>query len=145
MRVQCKGCKEEREVFPKRDTKDGYEKRRPLCKKCGNKKRIKTLGGHAPNWQGGRHVTARGYARIWIGPGSKYIFEHHHVWIEKNGPIPAGYIIHHRDNNKLNNNIENLECMTKTDHDKMNPGIMEAWKYRWGYKTKKEICQKESF
>lgn len=137
MKVRCQQCKELRDVSLKRDTVSGYEKRRPFCKKCGHKNRIKTLGGHASNWKGGRHINSKGYVRVWIGPGSKYMFEHHSVWISSNGPIPNGSVIHHLDENKQNNKIENLQCITKVEHDKMNPGIKIAWKYRWGILTKK--------
>jgi hypothetical protein len=134
MKVQCKQCKEFRIVHPN-ESKACYEKRRPTCRKCGHENRLKTLGDHAPNWKGGRHIDKKGYVHVWIGPGSKYQFEHHAVWKSINGPIPKGSVIHHRVGNKQNNNIINLECLSKIEHDKMNPGIEDAWKYRWGYKT----------
>lgn len=43
-------------------------------------------------------------------------FLHRVVWESVNGPIPDGYLIHHIDHDKLNNNIENLQCMTVSEH-----------------------------
>lgn len=131
MRVTCSGCKNEREVFAN-ESRGCYEKRRPLCVACGHAKRISTLGGHAPNWKGGRHIDTKGYVRIHV-PGIGYRKEHHIVWERHNGVRPDGFVIHHIDGNKENNSIENLECLDKIKHDQMNPGIIDAWKYRWGY------------
>ncbi len=41
---------------------------------------------------------------------------HRVVWEHYNGPIPEGYIVHHKDRNKGNNEISNLEMMTVYDH-----------------------------
>lgn len=41
---------------------------------------------------------------------------HHYVWEKYNGPRPKGYDIHHRDGNKRNNDISNLECITHSEH-----------------------------
>lgn len=41
---------------------------------------------------------------------------HHRVWVEHNGPIPEGRVIHHCDRNKANNAIENLACLTPSEH-----------------------------
>ena len=41
---------------------------------------------------------------------------HRAVWIYHNGEIPSGYHIHHVDNNKANNAIDNLQCLTKEEH-----------------------------
>jgi hypothetical protein len=41
---------------------------------------------------------------------------HRQIWIDSNGPIPKGHIIHHKDGNTLNNLIENLESLSPKDH-----------------------------
>ncbi|MBF0709738.1 MULTISPECIES: HNH endonuclease signature motif containing protein [unclassified Gemella] len=41
---------------------------------------------------------------------------HVYMWIKHNGEIPKGYQIHHKDENKDNNEIDNLMCMTKKKH-----------------------------
>lgn len=38
------------------------------------------------------------------------------VWEFANGPIPAGFGVHHRDENKLNDALDNLELLSKADH-----------------------------
>lgn len=44
---------------------------------------------------------------------------HRGCWEAHNGPIPEKYIVHHIDGNRLNNDIENLKCMTKNEHTKL--------------------------
>lgn len=41
---------------------------------------------------------------------------HRMVWEYHNGEIPKGYHIHHKDENKHNNDISNLELVYKSDH-----------------------------
>lgn len=41
---------------------------------------------------------------------------HIYVWERENGTIPKGYHIHHKDHNKDNNSIENLEMLTAEEH-----------------------------
>lgn len=49
--------------------------------------------------------------------GNKDKLLHRLIWIEHYGPIPDGdYVVHHKDNNPLNNNINNLELMTRAEH-----------------------------
>lgn len=40
------------------------------------------------------------------------------MWEFYNGPIPAGYEIHHKDHNPENNDISNLECLPCNEHHK---------------------------
>lgn len=41
---------------------------------------------------------------------------HRAVWIDHFGPIPKGYHIHHKDANRRNNHIENLQCLERRIH-----------------------------
>lgn len=41
---------------------------------------------------------------------------HVYIWNKYNGDIPNGYQIHHKDENKDNNEIDNLVCMTQKEH-----------------------------
>ena len=41
---------------------------------------------------------------------------HRYVWENEKGKIPKKWDIHHIDNDKSNNNIDNLECLPKSDH-----------------------------
>ena len=43
---------------------------------------------------------------------------HRYVWEYYNGEIPSGYDIHHKDGNKANNDIENLEMIERKAHKK---------------------------
>lgn len=44
---------------------------------------------------------------------------HHVVWECHFGPIPHGHHIHHRDENKANNAIENLQLVTPAEHGRI--------------------------
>jgi len=46
----------------------------------------------------------------------KKTYLHRMIWESQNGPIPKGFDIHHIDGNKLNNCIENLECIPHSEH-----------------------------
>jgi len=54
----------------------------------------------------------------------KIYLEHHP---ELNGIIPKGYMIHHIDENRKNNNIENLQLVTYKEHKKIH-GIWNTGK-----------------
>lgn len=41
---------------------------------------------------------------------------HRYVWEYYNGDIPDGYQIHHKDHNRANNDISNLEMVETTEH-----------------------------
>ena len=44
---------------------------------------------------------------------------HRYVWEFYNGPIPKGYDIHHKDEDKANNDISNLEMIKAGKHQSM--------------------------
>lgn len=44
---------------------------------------------------------------------------HRRVWADAHGAIPDGYVVHHKDDNPKNNEIENLELMERSAHNSM--------------------------
>jgi predicted DNA-binding protein YlxM (UPF0122 family) len=56
---------------------------------------------------------ASGYFSLTTG---KRTLMHRYVWEFFNGKIPDGFDIHHRDETRHNNSIENLECLSKSEH-----------------------------
>lgn len=59
----------------------------------------------------GYYMTARQYN------GKMYYFmEHRVIWVWNNGAIPKGLVINHKDYNKANNAIENLEVITQKEN-----------------------------
>lgn len=52
-----------------------------------------------------------------------YFMEHRVIWVWHNGAIPSGLVINHKDYNRANNDITNLELMThkeNTEYSKCN-------------------------
>ena len=56
---------------------------------------------------------------------------HRYVWEFYNGKIPKGYEIHHKDGNRANNTIENLQCLSKSEHQKLHSEILSDEKREW--------------
>ena len=65
-----------------------------------------------------------GECRAWvkIAEPSVWILRSQFVWISKNGPIPKGMVIHHKDEDKTNDAIENLMMVSKSQHLAMHRG-----------------------
>ena len=51
---------------------------------------------------------------------------HIYVWEKENGKIPKGYDIHHKDQNKSNNELGNLELVNRTEHRRSHSTTDEA-------------------
>ena len=77
----------------------------------------------AAKWMPGGRPTARGYVRIRVGRShplalsGEWTHEHLLVWVSAGNPRPPkGYVIHHRNEDKTDNRIENLEVMESSIH-----------------------------
>ena len=54
------------------------------------------------------------YPAVFINGKNNHV--HRLVWEEHFGIIPNGYVIHHKDENKLNWDISNLELLSRDEH-----------------------------
>ena len=63
------------------------------------------------------YINKKGYKIITFFGKRK--MEHRKVYEDNFGKIPEGFDIHHQDGNKLNNNLNNLHLMTKSEHTKL--------------------------
>jgi len=62
----------------------------------------------------------KGYPTIWVD--GKNIKVHVILWEEVNGSKPKGFDIHHKDFNKGNYDLDNLELLSQSDHQKLHAG-----------------------
>lgn len=44
---------------------------------------------------------------------------HRDIWQHYNGPIPDGHEIHHMDHDKGNNDLSNLQCLSRSEHKRL--------------------------
>lgn len=62
---------------------------------------------------GSERISKDGYVEVKVEEPRKWRFKHLVVWEEHYGPVPDGYIVTFRDNDKTNINPENLMLMTR--------------------------------
>ena len=62
------------------------------------------------------------YPAIWLDGKSQHV--HVVEWERHNGSVPKGMIVHHKDENKMNWNIDNLELLTRSEHIKKHSDIV---------------------
>jgi len=100
------------------------------------------------NWQAVGTISYRidkgNKKRRWIkiAEPDKWIEYAKFVWTKDNDKIPKGYLIHHIDNNTMNDNINNLALLTRGAHFIIhNIGEMGRRVLAEKYRQKREIKQ----
>jgi hypothetical protein len=77
----------------------------------------------------------QGDLRAWVkvADPNRWMLRAQVVWCQAHGPLPPGHIIHHRDRDKLNDTLWNLECLTKSAHLLEHRAEIRAarWPGRW--------------
>lgn len=86
---------------------------------------LSTISGKIQEFEGVRYyLIPSGYYRANSRLGGARI--HRVVWEHYNGPIPEGYVVHHIDGDKTNNDISNLAIMDDGQHKRLHQGTPEA-------------------
>ena len=77
-----------------------------------------------PHWKGGNYLTHFGYRRVWVGDIAGaykgYMLEHRLVMQEFLGrPLQSHEVVHHINDDKTDNRIENLMIVSRSAHMKI--------------------------
>jgi len=132
--LKCEGCGKDFTEYL------SHASRRKYCSiKCHAKYRTDrgSFGAENGMWKGGTTIHSSGYRYV-ADPDNafkslgNYIFEHRYVmenWLRENDPkseylttvegklfLNPEIVVHHKNHDKLDNRIENLECMTSGEH-----------------------------
>lgn len=74
-------------------------------------------------WNDGRMLSEHGYVKVRVGiehplaDPNGYAYEHLLVWNNSGRKLPEpGQILHHRNEDKTDNRLSNLELLTRTEH-----------------------------
>lgn len=80
--------------------------------------KCKSIGDANPNWAGGIKIEQ---GRTWIWKNGKYYLRSHINWMKANEiyMIPEGFVIHHKDLDKSNDNPNNLALLPDGYHKSM--------------------------
>ncbi len=113
--TMCPDCKKERWVMIWKGKPKNYR-----CKSCAS------IGKNNNCWRGGkRHI--RGYVQIWLnskdpfhkmtGGKGNYVYEHRLVMAKHlERCLKSWEIVHHKNNIKTDNRLDNLEIVKSGDH-----------------------------
>ena len=53
------------------------------------------------------------------------------VWEAHNGPVPDGFDVHHINEDKQDNRVENLHCVSKVEHKRIHGGCTKLADGTW--------------
>src|SRR3990167_2629280 len=109
--VKCRGTSR-RKPMPKCIRCNKPVKWRGTVKFCSNT--CAHFRNFNPRWKGGFKIDKEGYRHIWISPNER---EHRYLMEKHIGrKLKKSEVIHHKNGNKLDNRIKNLEITNQSIH-----------------------------
>lgn len=69
---------------------------------------------------------------------------HQHVWESHHGRLPKGWGIHHKNHNKLDNRLENLQSMTRAEHQRLHAADISRGLRESNPSARARLCGKRS-
>lgn len=93
----------------------GHGKRNMSWRRVGNNKTVRLYNSGKVV---GRVLCMTNSGYLQFGLDNKNVYVHRIVYETFVGVIPKGYDINHIDGNKLNNNVSNLEAVTRSENQK---------------------------
>ena len=121
--------------------KERTKKNIPMSENHKEKLSLCKLGSKNPRWSGGK-MTAQGYRLIKLrgnpnANGCGYVLEHRLIMSQHIGrPLTKDEVVHHKNRNRSDNRIENLELLSRTEHSKHH---IRATNSNWVYIRDKDI------
>jgi len=79
---------------------------------------LRTQAPRPAQFFNGRKYTLRNHGYFGATTAPRTLM-HRDVWEHANGQIPDGWDVHHKDEDKANNDISNLECLPKAEHTRL--------------------------
>jgi len=90
-------------------------------------------GPEHPRWNEGQMLSSHGYVKVRVGTWhpladpNGYAYEHLLVWTSAGYPKPdAGRVLHHRNGDKTDNRLENLELIGRGEHLTLRHGVVRT-------------------
>ncbi len=76
---------------------------------------------------------------IKVSEPNEWVLFSRYVWENKNGKIRENMLIHHKDGNKLNDSIDNLELVSKSEHISIHRDEFEKKRIELSAKARRKI------
>ncbi len=113
------GCGQPTLLADRTDATQGYVEGQPLPFIYGHHYR----GEESHFWTGGRSISDQGY--VLINVNGKQRLEHRVMWEAAYGPIPKGHEVHHTNECKADNRLDNFQLLTKAEHARLHARLKQ--------------------
>lgn len=120
-------AKERRKMYRERKRAEKYGPNAPDQR---GKHKNHARGSAHPKWNEGRIISSHGYVKVRVGAGhpladpNGYAYEHILVVLTSNTPgawllsqNPGDWVVHHKNGDKTDNQIDNLQVLSRADHN----------------------------